>query len=160
MKGRNSIPVSMKQNKLLLNPEPLKELPPIPDGLDEYAAKSWEDMGGLLIQEKILTEFDLTLLRHYCVLNSLCIRYETYICDVDSPIFGKGQTGLLRQNPFVRQYQDVGKQMLQVAEHFGMTPKARGKVGIKSPTADIEQDELKKFNTGKQSYGKDDIGLD
>lgn len=159
MKGGNKLPTSMKQGMLLLNPEPLKEIPQPPEGLDEITEKVWYDTADMLVREKILTEFDLNLLKHYCVISGLCIKFELYLCSPEATIFSTREKQLLRQNPYLKQYQDLSKQLLSVAEHFGMTPKARGKVGIKGPKAEVQTDKLKDFIDGGTTYEEDEAGL-
>lgn len=158
MNGRNPLPSSMKKGKQLLDPEPLDEVPTCPDGLDDYAREAWNEMAELLVQEKMLTRFDLEMLKHYAQISSLLKRFETYFSMHETELFDNNGSAILRKNPYVEQYLNIGKQLEKVAEHFGMSPKARGKTGFKSSQADKNTDKFNSFMNGE--IKDEDIGLD
>lgn len=159
-RGRNPLPNSMKTGKILLDPKPLDEIPSPPDGLNEYAIAAWNELGELLVEEKILTKFDLDMLKHYAQVASLLKQFELYFASHEAELFDNSESKIIRKNPYVEQYLNIGKQLASIADHFGMSPKARGKVGIKSNKADKERDKLSQFLAGNSERSDEDINLD
>ena len=118
--------------------EPIKELPPAPEGLRDVGAGHWKRIGDLLVSKSALAEGDLLF------LEQLCRAYDEQQ-QLTEIINREGHTvvdnnGNTRISPIVMQRNRVDKRIKEMLISCAMTPTHHTQI---RPLADKEQEEKK-----------------
>lgn len=138
--------IQTRYQKQHFSPEVYTSVPPTPPDLDLIAEREWDRVTPILVDHGILSSVDINQLVQYCKVVSLVAKYETRI--KESPIFFETPLGLPKNNPWVKEYESLTKTMFMLADHFGLSPKARGRVGLKSPNTVEKKDDFGEFIDG------------
>lgn len=135
-----------KHTKQHFSPEVYTEPPPPPPDLDLIALREWDRVTPILVDHGILASVDVNQLVQYCKIISLVARYEEQL--KDTSLFPETKDGSPRGNPWVKEYESLTRTMFALADHFGLSPKARGRVGLKSPNTVEKKDDFGEFIDG------------
>lgn len=139
-----------------------------PRDLPKAARKTWKDTASRLEALGLLTEIDLSALAQYCdvtlrwqqardFLDKNGFYYAIYEKPTREELAAAAKDGspvkqrlkYMVQFPQVNIYAQFGKQRMQLAAQFGMTPSARAGLGIAS-TVPAEKTELRQRLYGKR----------
>lgn len=131
-----------RHTKQHFSPEVYTEVPPTPPDLDLIAALEWDRVTPILVSHGILASVDVNQLVQYCKIVSLVARYEEKL---KGNIFYETPLGQPKTNPWIKEYESLTKTMFSLADHFGLSPKARGRVGLKSPHVEQKKDTFEEF---------------
>ncbi len=150
MKGRYPVPAVL--NVLHGNPSrrPINEfelsipaiepvsVPPPPDELDDTAQKEWKRIVKLLIENRMITELDLTLLTTYCYNFSMWIKI---IRELQKGLIIKNSKGSPIQNPHFMMLKNTEATLMRCMQELGLSPVARARMkhSIQTKEEDFEE---------------------
>ena len=99
-----------------------------PGHLAKEAKKEWKRIAGVLYDAGILTDLDRTALEAYCAWVAI---HQQAIAEIMSDgACVKTGTGSVKSHPSVKLAKDAIVQVRLLGEQFGLTPAARGRVGL------------------------------
>ena len=112
-------------------PEPLilEELPDPPDWLGKEGIREWYRVGQTLIDNRLLTEADITTFAVYCQNVDVLITSAQEIEDEGMTIMGA--RGPVR-NPALATFAAATTSVRNMAAEFGMTPSSRARIKLPS----------------------------
>jgi P27 family predicted phage terminase small subunit len=122
-------------------------IPDPPEWFDSVAKKEWERVARILIDIRILTEADLSLLEMYCQSYSRWKEAELKLNEVGSTVMEietKNGGFYLQQRPEVSIAQKYQKLCTGIMSELGLTPSARAR-GVKQENEDHITPESKQF---------------
>lgn len=122
--------------------EPVKGLPPAPEFLSKAARPWWDTLGGLAVQMKTLSNYDLPALAVLCEDYASMVGIREFLA-----VNGRYQAvetkagGLMeRLHPAVGDLSDTTRRVLQQLASFGLNPSARGKVSVVDTGAEVQDE--------------------
>ena len=141
MKGRKSIPTSVKQLSGTLRPdrinpsepviEPLVELPVAPDWLNDWAKDEWYVVVGWLHSMNMLSQIDTSILAAYCQQMGVYREAEEQLQG------GKRTTTTDKGYEMASPWVSIGSKALQmalkIAAEYGLTPSSRSRITWPAP---------------------------
>lgn len=117
-------------------PEPvqLDALPEAPDFLGEAGRIEWERVGPFLVQQRVMTEADVTTFAAYCAAIDLMVESKRDIQKNGHTI--RGDRGGEVRNPALAAFAQSVNTLKSLAGEFGLTPSSRARMRL--PTDDGE----------------------
>ena len=114
-------------------PQPLVELPRVPESLSKIARDEWARVAEILYRVRVLTNADLAILRGYCVNFAWAFEAEQRVMEEGTTIEEVRGTAenpytIKKENPTFSVAQKAFKQMLEFARELGLTPASRTKI--------------------------------
>lgn len=110
-------------------PKILAVLPDPPEWLGKEAVKEWYRVGQTLIDNRLLTEADVTTFSTYCQNVDVLINSSREIKDKGMTILGA--RGWVR-NPALATFAAATTSVRNMAAEFGMTPSSRARIKLPS----------------------------
>jgi len=97
---------------------------------------------------ELLTEADLHMLGVYVdkLDRWLIAKERTENDGAWYVVVNRDEQEVVKKAPWAKDYQELGKELLQLADHFGMTPSARNGLEVKTTAA--QKDDFKDFLFG------------
>lgn len=134
----------------------LTTVPKPPRDFDQTHAALWKDFAKTLLGLRILAEQDLPMLRTLCETWVLRDKAHSDL-NIEGIIYKiTNQNGeiVLKENPANGLYIKYNAQVVQIANHFGLTPKARQTLKVeaaKNPEKDNQREALQNLFVRKKT---------
>ena len=145
MRGRKPTPNALKliRGSRRVNPDepqPIGEIPPCPDHLDDEARRQWDQLVPELLACGLLTCIDGSALAAYCQTWSRWVNAENELSKLGQIV--KSPSGYPIVNPYLAICNRCIDQMHRYGCEFGMTPSSRTRIKV---TPKQHENELTKF---------------
>jgi len=108
-------------------------MPKAPEHLNKEARAVWARVAPGLYTSGLLTELDAEALGAFCVCSARLAEAERHLA-AEGPTT-VGARGAMRQSPWLSIAAAARRQMLSLAQEFGMTPSSRGRIKAGEPPA-------------------------
>lgn len=118
-------------------------LPPPPEWLSGKARDYFLRLGAVLAQVGLLTPADGPLFGQFCLCLARIVELEAQVT-AEGPVVRSPQG--VKPHPAARLAEGYRKQLIALAQQFGLTPKARGSLDVVPQAA---QDELARLLEGR-----------
>jgi P27 family predicted phage terminase small subunit len=112
-------------------PTPKLELSKPPAHLDAEAKREWRRVAPQLYECGLLTVLDVDALAIYCASWSMWVEAEKQLEEQGLTV--PGRSGTMKANPWLAVANQARRQMLAMAQEFGMTPLSRGRIKVEPP---------------------------
>lgn len=109
-------------------PQPDRKPPRCPEFLEPDAKKEWKRLCKLLLKMNVLTEADGMALACLCQTWSTLGKAQRRLNETG--LLFKTPSGYVQQSPFVSIVNVCGDIVMKLAQEFGLTPAARGRLQI------------------------------
>ena len=113
--------------------DPLKVLPDVPDNLTGRSRKEYKKLGNILVEKNILTTLDINLFEMYCI--QFHIIEEAYQDIKNKGVMLEGSRGTMIKSPAFGVLKESIELQNRISAKFGFTPVDRA--GIKLPTKTV-----------------------
>ena len=151
--GRKPKPTALKlvhgnPGKRPLNehePQPMIEIPKMPDHLSAEAAAEWNRVTGELATLGLLANIDRAALAAYCQAYGRWVEAEAAIRRIG--LLAKTTSGNVIQNPLVGIANRAMELMYRFMTEFGMTPSSRSRLSVE-PGVGARRDPTEKYFAG------------
>lgn len=110
-----------------------------PRGLNENAQPIWIEIYDDISKRYEINNFEIPLLVRYCNCLHQIERWEKR--DVLDNVMVTNPRGGVNMNPEYKAYSETMKTLMQIADRFGLTPKARTKLDASIKNGESESDD-------------------
>lgn len=146
-KGRKPKPTALKKAQGNPGRRPLPENEPQPNELDSMprapsflnveGRKFWKKVGSELIDCGLLTKIDLPAFGMLCHAYQNCLEIHGKL--EESGLIYSTPSGIERPHPLWKIAKDEGRNLLNLAKEFGLTPSSRTGLKIEPKIAEVDE---------------------